>query len=180
MSKTKQVPLADATNKQLRTFASSHLGLPLGSNVMTDRKLRAMIQEAAWDKPYVLVPADEGVEVEPRPAAAAPEPQLGAEPYVKLLITVTEEDDGRDMVFVGVNGRAIYLPRGEEISVKYRYYLALKNAQKMITDQRGEGVHTEDVSRIVQQYPFSVLEMPSKAAIEAWLAADAVGGRKAA
>ena len=180
MSKsTKQVPLPEASNKQLRTFATAHLGLPLGPGPMSNKQLIAKIQGAAWDKPHIIVPIDEAAEVEDRPAAAPPaETKLGEEPYVKLLIAQTEEEDGKEHVFVGVNGRAIYLPRGEEISVKYRYYIALKNAQKQITDQRGEGVHTEDVKRIVQQYPFSVIEMPPAAVVEAWLAADA--GLKAA
>ena len=181
MSKTtKQVTLAEATNKQLRDFCSGHLGLMLGNHPLTNKALHAKIREAAWDKPFIVVPVDESVEVEPKAAQAPVPTKLGTEPLVTIEIPVGEDEDGKDYVFVGVNGRGIYLTRGEPIQIKYRYYLALKHAQKLVTDQRGDGIHTEDHRRIVPQYPFSVVEMPPAAVIEAWLAEDAKPARKKA
>lgn len=185
MSDKIRVPLADATPEQMREFATERLGLQLGPNPnIKPETLRAKIA-AKWDLPDIDVRADQagppkGDQIGNPPVnhefdqltggGVAPG---GNDPLVRIEIAPQEGPGGDQPVFVAVNNRAIWLPRGEPIRVKYKYFEVLKNAKtrigEQIAEKDGGGIRWKDI----QSYPFTVLEMPPQAEINAWLAKDA-------
>lgn len=111
--------------------------------------------------------APEGMQM-PRPSDTAKKlssSKSGGDPKVTLVLNRTEEKGGNRPLFVSVNGVGMLIPRGEKVSIPFRYYLALLNAVGIQYDQDEEG---ELESREVQSYPFNVQEMPPRDEIDAW------------
>lgn len=171
---TKSVRLADATIEEMREFATETLGLDLSPNPNTKADtIRARIAEA-WDKPEITVKSRADVGPAPQ-GQAVDEAPAGGEPMVTLEIARTDDVEGSQPVWVAVNGRGMWIPRGERVTVKHRYYEVLKNAVRRVGEQQRSG---EIVWREVQSYSFSVVTMPTEQEIEAWAARQA--NRKAA
>lgn len=176
----KRVPLTEATEAQLREFATNTLGLDVkqGSSLT---QLQAAISKA-WSEPTIIVSEAQ----QPAPAASPKNPAVktdppGAhnnalvpkdshrDPRVVLIVSRQEGPGGDRSVEVSVNGTLILIPRGEQVSVAYRYYEALKNAVQTVYDQDRDN---EIISRDVHAYPFQVVSMPSEAEVSAWLASE--------
>ena len=58
------------------------------------------------------------------------------------------------------------IPRGEEVDVPYRYYLALKAAITTVHEQ--DETTFEILSRDVPAYPFQVIRLPTEKEMEPW------------
>ena len=89
-----------------------------------------------------------------------------ADPKVRMFLNEAEGAGGQRAVFVSVNNVPMLIPRGEEVDVPYRYYLALKAAISTIREQ-DENTH-ELLSRDVPAYPFQVVRLPTAKEMEAW------------
>jgi len=92
---------------------------------------------------------------------------------VSLTIHVQEGAGGKRPVFVGVNGKAILIPRATKCSVKLRYLRALEAAVETKYEYDEEA--KANVPRELPSYPHQVHTMPSEADIEAyrvWYAAE--------
>lgn len=172
MNNSKTVPIADATDDELRTFAQQTLGVTFDKKAKRETML-AKIQQL-WTKDAITVVVDEA----PEQSGTAPAAPVGkganamksrggrSDPQVELLINEQETPDGKRPVFVSVNGVGMLIPRNERVKVGYRYYEVLKNATKTIHTQDEEGnIYSHDVP----SYPFQVFAMPSPAEIDAWL-----------
>lgn len=168
------IKIDDATDKQLRDFARQRLGLPI-----TNQSRSQVLAQIAtvWDKPKISVHE----ETEKDEAEAAPEPVVDAqgiprlpdgsvaEPTWDILIPETDDADGKQPVFLGINGRGIYVERATESTIKHRYYAALTNAIKEVGLQIDE--KTIEM-RKMPQYPFNVLLPPDRSHLLAWQAQD--------
>lgn len=156
MSDEKHVPLTDATEDQLRAFAQSHLGVEFAHNA----KPASMIARirTMWDKD--AIPVQE--EAPPAPARVihpeggeVPAPAPAKTRRVRILIAQEEGPMGSDPVPVGVNGRLMLVPRGEEVSIPEPYFEVLRNAVTLRYDpQDGGGMKPP---RQVPLYPMNVL-----------------------
>lgn len=170
----KQIPINNASKKQLRAFAD-HLGA-VTTNFDTEPKLREKITAAGWDQGHILI--------EDAPAAKKPgkapagDPKEIAEPMVELTIHTQEGAGGKRAVFVGVNGRALLIPRNKRCEVKLRYLKALENAIE--TKYEFDEDVKANTPRETPSYPYQVHKMPSDEVQAAWYAYEAAEEAKLA
>ncbi len=155
----RKVPIVDATDDELRQFARDNLGLDIHHNLGHENLVSQVGQ--AWDKPDILLPDIEtSIDAETQPGSA-PSPthagQDGPKPgFTRIYIAITEDAGGKDHVPVGVNGKAMLLPRGKNIDVPHRYIEALSRTVKHVYDALEDGgINPEP--RLVARYPYSVL-----------------------
>jgi hypothetical protein len=153
------VKLSDATPAQLRYFAEVVLGIPLGPNPnIKAETLIAKIASVGYQRDEIAVPESVGQPVATVTAAIAtgeaPSPE--AEPVRTILINRSDEPGGDQPVWVSVNGRGMFIPRGVPAKIKQRYVDVLRNAVRTVYEQ-GSGTHDPIVARDVQAYPFSII-----------------------
>jgi hypothetical protein len=150
----KKIKLNEATEPQLRSFAESYLGMTFPANTKPET-IRAKVM-AAWTKEEIMVEDEE-----PKAALTGQPPRTpkGKEPSpdkVRIIIQRTEEAGGDEPVPVGVNGKIMLVPRGEEVEIPVSYFEVLKNAVKDIYEPIKEG-GINPVPRKVPSYPFQRL-----------------------
>jgi|GEM_PF-6168243 len=169
MTKMIRIPIAKATDAQIRDFCDVQQ-LELAK---TTRSAMLATLSAAWEHDYILAPAPDTPDASAPAGAASPQPQqrvstgLGEDdPKWLVEIGETEMIGGKDPVPVGVNGRAVVLQRNMRIELPHRYKLALDLAIRETVEQ-DERSHEISTSR-VRNYPLTVIEKPSDAAIAAW------------
>lgn len=153
MTTEKKVLLSEATGPQMRAFAETHLGMSFKFNEANE-KVRAKIAEA-WGKDEIVVQEEGQKEPQtgspPNPVTEAQQPP--GPNKVKIIIQRTEEPGGDEPVPVGVNGKIMLVPRGEEVEIPYAYYDVLKNSIKHIYESYPEG-GLNPVPRKVSAFPF--------------------------
>lgn len=153
---TETVPLSKANKTQLQAFARDHLGIALEDN-MTNEAMRAKVRQAA-NRDSIPVAGTETI--------AAPEGEVAAAPInviaedtenerVRIIIAATEEPGGDEPVFVSVNGKAQYIPRGEEVEIRRPYYEVLMQAETWRYDMQRDANGNPDgmIRRKVLAYP---------------------------
>lgn len=93
----------------------------------------------------------------------------------KITISIARTDDKRRTkdVTVQVNGVTFQIMREKEVPVPYRVYLALKDAMEDAAVD-GDEINPVTLEPIkvwakVPSYPFSVIEKPPQAEIDAWM-----------
>lgn len=154
----KRIPIDSASAAQLAAFAALNLGLDVQSGSSAN-KLRGAINAAGYDKDFIEIDTDEAPASAPRAKAQAFNAYAaGTRPTkVRLIIQAQPGPGGDEPVFVGVNGTAMFIPRGKEAEIPYHYYEALNNAKTVTheTDEQ-EGLRNP---REAPAYPFSVLGM---------------------
>ncbi len=172
MRQFETVPIDEATPEQLRSYAQSFLGIPIDGD--DDAAVLAKVR-AASDSGTIYVRVGE----EPADQTGSPPPaeeikgggivgSLGRKDPKVTLVLHAEERDGvviNRHKEVGVNGVAWLLKRGEPITIPYRVYEALNNAERHVITHTSEG---ETKEQVVKYVPFNVVSMPSAAEIEAW------------
>ena len=154
----KTIPITEATEPQLRSFAIDTLGFTINATAKIET-VRARIQQA-WNKPEIPIQ-----ESKPEPpqaeTKAGPQPVTDAQRapgdgMVRLILGVTEEAGGADDVQVGVNGKVMLVPRGKEIEIPEAYFESLAHAVTHKYDALPDG-GMNPIPRKVQLYPFQVL-----------------------
>ncbi len=187
MPKFSQKPLVDATDAELRTFATEFLGLEVEPDSSSTAIASLILTAQGWagdgTEMIFVVEAPEaqsqaGAPPPFVPGATAPVPaapqgamhgSLGHEDP-KVTIRISNENRNGEVysrdVAVGVNGRCCQLRRNVDVTIPYRVYLALRGAveDSVTHDARtGEEMHT-DVDRV----PFTVIRLPSDEEVAAW------------
>lgn len=147
-----KIAFSRAKAEDLRQFAVEHLGLEVAQGA--PRADMIALIKTAWDEDHILVePASD----EPAPvsiAAAAPAaPPAGK---VRIIIDQQEGPGGSEPVFLSVNGRAMLVPRGEEVDIPAHYFEVLKNAERHVYDVDKES-RMSNAPRVVPQYPHRVI-----------------------
>jgi len=151
----KLIPISEATEGQLRTFAQETLGIEIKASTGIT-KVRAAV-ESAWDRDIPVM--EEAAEV--KVAGDAPAPVRAShlppdEGLVRINIGIQEEAGGNDPVHVGVNGKIMLIPRGKDVDIPERYLEALEHAVTFKYDSLPDGMGINPVPRKVQLYPFQV------------------------
>lgn len=154
MSEQKKIALKAATQAQLRAFAQAYLGMSFPPNAKTEA-IRSKIR-AAWTKEEIPIEAPEAVEDTPqgtRPPSVTAEQRPPGPQKIKIIIQRTDEPGGDEPVPLGVNGRVMLVPRGEEVEIPTAYFEVLKNAVTHRYEALKEG-GLNPVPREVPMYPF--------------------------
>lgn len=184
------ITIADATPAQRRQFVTQFLNLDLGADASDDQVLAAI--KRAQPNSDVIFALDEPEE-EQKPAVAPPRSEADPIPeellrpeeragrqagslgkddprwLINIPIVETEDGSGSRDVILGVNGRGWQLKRGHDINIPHRVKVALDNAvQTIIRHERDGQGDVNEVRHRAKRFPYQVLEMPTKAEIEAW------------
>lgn len=154
MTKTKYL-VAEAKAPELERFLTENLGIQVKPNTPVPT-LRSMVK-SAYNAPEFTLSASASPEQVPAPAGADEALAKAIAPEnpdtVKVIISATDDDDGNEPVFLACNGVGMYVPRGEEAEIPYRYFEVLKNAVQFKYDPiEGGGLSPP---RRVQLYPYS-------------------------
>lgn len=150
---TRHVPLAEAENDQLKDFAATILGLEFDGRTGS-QAMRAKIREAGWTKDTIPVLAQSAPRQDTKPSGAKQAFEKNGRPFYRIMIPNEEKPGGEEPVMVSVNGRAMYIPRGEPQEVPAEYVEVLENAQSLVYEQYTGGKGGLGKPRIVQSYPF--------------------------
>jgi len=141
-------------------------------------------RDAAPAKPIVSGAVRPGITANGEPVEAAPASTGWASSVAdpmhhshdpRVVISISRTDDKRRTkdVTVQVNGVTFIIQREKEIAVPYRVYLALRDAlENAAVDGDEFNPVTGDAIKVwakVPSYPFSVIEKPPQAEVDAWL-----------
>lgn len=178
--KFESLNINEATPDQVRRYAASFLGIPTDDVPDADilAKVTASIEGSTIFVDVAEDPVDQTGSAPPKVEGGSGGGLVGSYGRDDPKVTLTLHAEERDGVVVnrhkevGVNGVVWLLKRGESITVPYRVYLALKNAERHVITHTSEGEQREQV---VLNTPFNVERMPSKEEIDDWHAkTDAV------
>ncbi len=176
------VTLDDATLAQLREFAGKVGGIGEVGN-LNSATLRTRLRKITNPPHHITVG---GADEAPSPAVQEPPPpvqlakpkveaakKIGgsvSDPIVHLIVDMGTGKDGARPIKVGVNGNIMLIPRGKEVPVPYRYYLAMDIAVQTLYDQDEETQEMHE--REVHTYTHRVTKMPAQEILDAWHEAD--------
>lgn len=174
MRKFETMLTEDATPDQLRAFAEKFLGLPVRED--SDASVLAKIK-AAHEGNTIFVP---NIEPEGPDQTGSPPPDVEKKTGSNIVgslgrndpkVTLTLHAEDRDGMVVnrhkevGVNGVAWLLKRGESITIPYRVFEALQNAERHVITHTSEGEQREQV---VKNTPYNVEKMPPPEELAEW------------
>jgi hypothetical protein len=158
----KKIAIGEATAEQLREFATVALGLELGGRE-NKQMLAGKIAEA-WAQDHILIsdakapiptggpsPVGGAFNRRPREAPGGEEGEF----EVRIVIQTTDRPGGDEPVPVGVNGRMMWIPRGEPVWVPEKYVAVLNAAEEHVFEEYKEGLGGLKKPRAVKSYPFS-------------------------
>jgi hypothetical protein len=162
----------DATPEEIRAFASEFLGIPTEGD--EDGAVLAKVKAANEGETIFVRQAPEETDqtgTPPAPVEEAGGGLVGSLGRSDPKVTLTLHAEERDGVVVnrhkevGVNGVVWLLKRGESITIPYRVYEALDNAERHVITHTSEGEVRE---QRVKNSPFNVEKMPSAAELADW------------
>lgn len=157
-AKTKTVPISQASTAQIREYGALVMGLEL-SPKWNRSQLLSKMQSAGFDRDEIEL-IDHGSAVQERPEVtpeAATVTDTKGREYVRVLIATEDKPGGDEPVPVSVNGKCMWIPRGEEVPVPKEYFLVLQNAVQFIYPEfDGEDLGGLKQPRKVQSYPFTM------------------------
>ncbi len=171
----RQILIEEATKDELIQFASENLGMEFDTKTPIGKVLAGVRQ--AWRPDHISLYGESetaavevGKNADPPGVKASIRALKGGssetDPKVRMFINEAEGAGGQRAVFVSVNNVPMLIPRGEEVDVPYRYYLALKAAISTVHEQ-DENTY-EILSRNVPSYPFQVIRLPTDKEMEPW------------
>jgi hypothetical protein len=173
--KFESLNISDATPEQVRAYATTFLGISVESDTPDSEVLAKVRASIEGDTIFVATGDDEGVDQTGSPPPKVEQTVGGG--LVGTLgrddpkVTLTLHAEERDGVVVnrhkdvGVNGVVWLLKRGESITIPYRVYEALKNAERHVVTHSDQGEQREQV---VLNTPFNIERMPPQDEIDAW------------
>ena len=148
----KVIPISEASVEQLRKFAQETLGIEMKESVSVE-KARAQISKS-WDKGIPI----EDAEVESEQIGSAPTPVTDeqkdpGDEMVRINIGVTEDAGGADPIQLGVNGKIMLVPRGQDVDIPQKYFEVLQHAVQNKYESHPDG-GMNPVPREVPLYPY--------------------------
>lgn len=166
-------PLKDGTADQIAGHARTSLGLDVPEG-MSAPEVLALIRRAGIDPDALTLAVEAPRRGRPPKAEATPaasgDVEEGSLVDMYVTIILPEVDGEPEMEPVSVDGRAMYIRRGQESRIRYPYYAALREARRFVysSDER-RGLTSR---REVQAIPLQIIEMPPEVrAFEAQLTA---------
>lgn len=129
-----RIKLAEASAHQLAVFASNVLGIecePGETREALLAKIKPAYARTTFDLP------EEDAQDERKPLTAAEALRTGRQ-MLMIRIPSTDQVGGKEPVPVSVNGKAMYIPRDEDVPVPSEYVEALRNAKQIAYDHHPE------------------------------------------
>lgn len=151
----KEIPLAEATPKQLAEFCTNVLGMEGVTYQMGRDKILAKLKTVSFGKDTIFVseqPMQMQGEVMVPPAKD--DEKLSGKKVIIHIHDDGEEGESRP-VPVGVNGRLMLIPRGEDVTIPIEYKEVLDHAKKSIPIRNRDNHITG--WRDVHQYGYNVV-----------------------
>lgn len=173
MRKFETKKLSEATPEEVKGYAQTFLGIP--TEDATDAAILAKVKAAIEGDSIFVATAEE--EAQPQTGSAPPDVERVGQPLVGGLgrddpkVTLTLHAEERDGVVVNrhkevaVNGITWLLKRGESITIPYRVFEALDNAERHVITHTPEGEVREQK---VKNTPYNIERMPSPEEISDW------------
>lgn len=162
--KSQKIAVSEATLPQLKAFATTVLGLEVARNATQDIVI-GKIREAGYNLDHITVfeevtPSQRGRTEGSDAKASARVVKTGQDGrervYYRILIPNEEKPGGEEPVPVGVNGRSMFIPRGQPVEVPEEYVEVLENAEAYVYEPYdGNGLGGLKPPRAVKSYPFS-------------------------
>lgn len=184
------IKTATATDRQLLDFARTFLQIDgVQPNSSRETLLSKIAKVHQHDTVTVVSTDDEAPEPEHNapPARVVPDvlddglrmdTDSRSDPTYTIILQQQSGlgNFGKRPVPVGVNGRVMLIPRGIEVTIPARFFLALREAVESkfedVVDQdnptKVERVETETLS-----YPFQIVKQPTQAELDTWAKAKA-------
>lgn len=153
--RTKTIPIADATEAELRQFARDTLKLPISEKAKAETVRQKV---AAYHEGPITIHVDDEVAIQPSaPKILDTAPANPADPWdesVTILIQKGETPESQQPVWVSVNGRGLFIKRGVPSTIKRKYVHVIENAIQTIYHNDEDG---NMIPENVPSYPFAVL-----------------------
>jgi len=177
-TKTIKLPIEEASDDQLRQFAK--LVLALDETKLGNRQTMLGLIQSAWPQDFITqqVEVDAMGQVQDQSVTQEILPQQRLrgsidedEPRVTVRIMQTEMPGGRDPVPIGVNGVTVVAQRNMDVSMPYRFYLALLNAVRTVVDQIPDPNNPrmrETIEIQVTNYPITVIKGADPDQVARW------------
>jgi hypothetical protein len=165
LSDLKSIAIEQATVRQLRDFATLHLGLEV-SPASNRARILALIEQAGYAKETItLAPDDEPVvsgaatflsPAQARAKMPGSDVDTAArdERMIEIIVPFQSEPGGKEPIRLGVNGRAMLVPRAKRVKIRYPYFEVLARAQKEVFEQDAQHQMT---STFVPIYPYQLI-----------------------
>ena len=155
MSKMTKIPLAQASATQLREFAQVNYGLEIAESQKNKNRILERLSTVGFDGDYIELPEAHAPVSAPR--AKTDQADADGREMVTILIPNEEKPGGEEPVPVAVNGKLMYIPRGEPVPIPRPYLEVLQNAvQDIYSEFDGDDLGGLKTPRRVHSYPFSV------------------------
>jgi hypothetical protein len=174
MRKFETKSIDEATPQEIRAYAATFLGIPVED--AEDAEILAKVRASIEGTTIFVANAEEAADQTGSPPPA-PEGESRGGGLVGSLgrddpkVTLTLHAEERDGVVinrhkeVGVNGVVWLLKRGESITIPYRVFEALSNAERHIITHTSEGEVREQK---VKNTGYNVERMPTREELDAW------------
>ena len=142
-------PISECTLQELRKFAQETMGLEIASTANRAQIIAKL--SAVMQGDVIQIDAQDE-------ADHPPLKKVEDDEYVTIIIASNEEVGGKEPVWVSVNGRGLYIPRGVPSRVHKRYEHVLKNAVRTVYEQETvNGIPGDIVGRNVHSYPYTIV-----------------------
>lgn len=151
-----KIPVGEATAAQLREHATLRMGLEIDGRASANTIL-AKMREAGFDGEEITVLLPDAPTV-PRvdPEEVGNRKTVNGRKFRRINIPRQDIPGGEEPVPVGVNGRVMFVPRGEDCWVPEDYIEVLNHAVQAIYEAYdGSNQLGLRKPRMVKSYPFS-------------------------
>jgi hypothetical protein len=157
MSTTVTKKIDEATVLELRQFANEVKGLSIPMSATRPVVLAAL--QAVHSEDTITITVTKTADHPPVKKASSPS-EPGSPEWWDDMVTVTiaknEDVGGAEPVWLGCNGRGIWVPRGYPCKIKRKYLHILENSVRTIYEQdpNVNGRPGDLIPRQVMSYPF--------------------------
>ena len=160
MSEITTKPIEDASDAELKNFLIMAFGV-MEEDIPADagraglisalgklghegdiRVMAVAAQPVLRDNPVGEIPAAVIFKVEGRD-------------FVRVQIHTSDKPGGEEPIQLGVNGKLMFVPRGEPVEIPLEYASVLANAREWVYDEYRDGMGGLKKPREVHTYPFS-------------------------
>lgn len=164
-----KTPIESANYKQLIDFGQSN-GLEMKYGSVNQEQAISLIRAAFPDLTEIDIP-DSEVVVDIAPArTGVGDTHYSHDPKVTVNIASDDANGGSHHFPITCNGDLILVKRDTNVAIPYRHYLVLRNAVETVMRQEINPLNNLPMTIQSDQMAvrFNVLDMPSKAEIDAW------------
>lgn len=148
MSKTREIPVEEATEAQLRKFATETLGLDIDADDGAD-VIRMKMAPVHRDANITIASVG-------RPKKSEKPAETQAAKMVKINVHPVPGDPQK-YIAVGHNGDMMKIPTGEDVIIPIRFKTALDDAQQPHYEKDSQDRLTETVT-LRPRFPYTFIE----------------------